>query len=229
MGSSLLAVAAVVACLGLPGEARASARPVRGYRPKIALDSRAIAKARRITVRLGDLPSRNSPFRWSINALWKPGLVNKTGPGLHCNGHVADLSSVTLKGGWSSRFDLVDGARIWELTSAVVVLATPKQARLSFDRTNAWTMRYCFVPGTTAGTDRFTSLRRVRPPSVADQQAEFLIRKVSSRVPGRKLGTVIVLLRRGPTFIELTFDWGRVPVPASLVETVVKKVAARAR
>jgi hypothetical protein len=200
--------------------------------PRMALDPQAIAFARRATARLRDLPScsqqRDLQNCWAINTLWKPGLINRTGPELECAGRVADLSAVTFKGGWSSRFDLMSASRFWQLTSAVLVLATPSQARVTFDATNAWLTRYCFVPGATRDSIRYTSVRRVPVPAVADQQAEVRTQEVLTSEPNRPRGETLILLRRGSVMIKLTFTWAKKPVSTPFIDAIVRKLATRA-
>lgn len=220
-----LLVVGAVAFLAPPGRERAIAARI-PHQPKIALDSRAIARAKRITIRFSDLPLISPLTKaWFPNSRWKPGLVNKVGPALACRSHVADLTSVTFKGGWSSQFiRRVGNSGIWILTSSAVVQATPKQARLVFDDTELWTRRYCFP-----GAKGVTSVSRVRPPSAAaDQEAEILIGRVDRSVPDEKVGSVLVLLRCGSVFIGLTLDWRVRPVPDALVKTLAEKIVARA-
>jgi hypothetical protein len=218
-----LVLAAVIIGLAPPLLESSAASRRDAYQPKIALDAHAIAFARRASLRLRDLPSG-----WAVNLTWKPGLINQTGPELDCFGHVADLSAVTFKGGWTSRFDLVSATRIWELISAVIVLATPNQARANFDATNVWLTRYCFVQGTTRQEVRYTSVRRVPVAAVADQQAEVRIRKVQLAPPKRRLGEALIELRRGPVMISLTFEWAKTAIPTQLIDAIVRKLAGRA-
>jgi hypothetical protein len=196
---------------------------------KIDLDARAIAKARGVTVRWHDLWRGNLPQGWGIDAQLKPGLINRTGPGLlHCQGHVADFSSLTFRGGWNTRFDrVVQPTAAWTLTSAAIVLATPVQAQRYFDFVSKWQPRYCLKSGATVGNERVISVQRIQAPAVADEQAAFRFRYVISGQPSKIYGGSLLYLRRGTVNITVAFAWDGTPVPTNLANTLAKTIAAR--
>ena len=196
---------------------------------KIELDARAIAKAKTLTVRSHDLWRGSLSQGWSIDPQLKPGLVNRTGPALlRCQGHVAALSSLTLRGGWESRFDrIVQPTVAWRLTSTAVVLASPAQAKRYFKLLATWQARYCLTRGATVGDERVISVQRIQLPAVADQQADFRFRYMATNQPSKIYGGSVLYLQRGAVIIALAFDWNRTPVPTSLANTLAKKLAAR--
>jgi len=220
-------VLATGVCLIAAGESGAASPP--SYAMRVAVDPQAVAQARGVTVRWRDLWRDSLPQGWAINAQWKSGLVNRTGPPvLRCQGHIADLSSLTFRGGWGSRFDRIAQQTSWELTSSAIVLATPAHAQNYFNVATTWQTRYCAKKGMTIGSERFTSVQRVQPPTFADQQAEFRFREVLVTDPSKKLGSVVFFLRRGSVLIELEVEWAGKQIPATLVNALARKMAARA-
>lgn len=196
---------------------------------KISLDAHAIADARKLTVRWRDLWHGDSPQGWSIDAQLKPGLINQTGPGLlRCQGHIADFSSLTFSGGWQTRFDRITQQTASRLTSATIVLATTAQSRRYYDLVTTWQALYCLRRGTTTGTERYTSVQRIQPPGIADQQAEFRFRFALTNQPSKIYGGSVLYLRRGTVNITLAFIWDHTPVPMSLANALAKKLVARA-
>lgn len=220
---------AVVVSLLTANAAPAASRPPQSYAMKRAVDASAIARARQITVRLSDLRHQVTLKTWFVNVQWKPGLINRTGPPLiHCQGHYADLSSLTFRGGWATRFDRIVTPTVWQLTSSAVILATPGQAQHYFVAATTWEARYCLKNGLTVGGVRLTSVRRVQPPDVADDQAEFRFRQVTLNTPGNAADFVVVFLRRGTVNVQLSFEWVHTPIPNSLINAIARTVAGRA-
>jgi hypothetical protein len=196
---------------------------------KLAVDPHAIAEARRITVRVSDLYQQGMPQGWFVNVHWKPGLVNTAGPPiLHCQGHYADLSSLTFRGGWSPLFNRIVAPTVWQLTATAVILATPEQAHDYFDAITTSEARYCLKNGLVVDGQRISSVRRVEAPNVADNQAEFRFRQTILKQPGRPVDLVVVFLRRGAVNMQLSFEWVHTPIPESLINEIVKTVARRA-
>ena len=172
--------------------------------------------------------SSNPLTGWFIDAQWKPERINQTGPLLSCSGHVADLSAVTYVGGWSSRFDRVMGSTDWQLTSTATVFAAERDAKLFYDLADRWATRYCYVKGSTVGSDRITSVSRTQLPPVSDQRLALSMRRVFLKNPRRQLGSMEVIVRRGRVIVDLYSDWSQRPIPVEVVTAVVVKMAARA-
>jgi hypothetical protein len=189
--------------------------------PRIALDPKIQARAKRVTIEPRDLPGL-----WIKDPSWERALTPKLGPVWSCNGHKADLSTLVTRGAWSSRDLWADHGGKWEVTSSVLFLGSVRQAELWFSDGSLWYPRYCAVVGTQQGATVVTSMSSLqRLPQVGDSEVGF--RTLSTNGIRQGWGD-FVILRVGAVCGILEFARASQPFPMALENKIIRKFASRA-
>jgi hypothetical protein len=197
---------------------------------QVAVDPFALSRAQRMVSRLSDLPrvcSTPQPKCWFRLRTVPPGLVNREGVALSCNGHVADFSRLVLKGGWGSRFEFVAEPVRWEIDSGVAIFATPAQAKISLARFAYWDYHYCSAKGMRSGRYVMTSVSRVRVPRLGDEETDVRTLLVAVRGPHARMWWDSVVFRHGAVMGLVEFTGLNKQIPSTIMAAVLKRFAAR--
>ena len=221
----LFRVAAVGVCVALIASSLVAVASARGNtkRPTIALDARIEARAKHVPIQPQDLP-----HGWLTDPAWDPALTSKLGPVWKCDGHNADLSTLILRGAWSSRNVFTDRSGPWEVTSSVIFLGSVQQAALWFRDGAMYYPRYCAVVGSKQGVGVLRSISRLRLPRVADSELGFRTLITTNTVPIRRGWGDLVILCRDAVCGVLGFGRPGKPFPTTLENEIIRKFASRA-
>jgi len=210
--------------LASTGALNASAVRAGTKEPTIALDAKLEAHAKAITIEPKDLPAG-----WATDPSWKRvSAITDQGSAFRCGGHAADLSTLVVRGTWSSRDVHVQGTAVEQVTSGVTFLATTRQARIEYRAAANLYPRYCSVPGTKGSSSVVKSVERLQLPPLGDEHVGFRTALAVTGAPFKTIWGDIVFVRRGSVFEQLLFVRTSEPFDASLERMLLQTFVARA-